>query len=116
MADDAQTTRTRHDRFRFFTQFGANIAVAVALVGFSLGIGMLGYHHFAGMAWIDAFANAAMMITSMGPLDPLPDNPARIFGACYALYSGFALAATTGLIIAPLVHSFVDRLHVRDSA
>jgi hypothetical protein len=111
---DDQTTATRHYRFRFFAQFGANIAAAVVLVGFSLGVGMLGYHHYAGMAWIDAFANAAMMITSMGPLDPLPDNPARIFGACFALYSGFALAATTGLIIAPLVHSFVDRLHVRD--
>jgi hypothetical protein len=111
-----QTTATRHYRFRFFAQFGANIGAAVVLVGFSLGVGMLGYHHFAGMAWIDAFANASMMITSMGPLDPLPDNPSRLFGACYALYSGFALAATTGLIIAPLVHSFVDRLHIRDSA
>ena len=111
---DDQTTATRHYRFRFFAQFGANIAAAVVLVGFSLGVGTLGYHHFARMAWIDAFANAAMMVTSMGPLDPLPDNPARIFGACFALYSGLALAATTGLIIAPLVHSFVDRLHVRD--
>jgi hypothetical protein len=116
MADDAQQTKTRHYRFRFFAEFGANIGAAIVLIGFSLGIGTLGYHRFAGMAWIDAFANAAMMVTSMGPLDPLHDNPARIFGACFALYSGLALAATTGLIIAPLVHSFVDRLHIRDTA
>lgn len=115
MADDAQQTKTRHYRFRFFAEFGANIGAAIVLIGFSLGIGTLGYHRFAGMAWIDAFANAAMMVTSMGPLDPLHDNPARIFGACFALYSGLALAATTGLIIAPLVHSFVDRLHIRDT-
>ena len=116
MADDAQQTKTRHYRFRFFAEFGANIGAAIVLIGFSLGIGTLGYHRFAGMAWVDAFANAAMMVTSMGPLDPLHDNPARIFGACFALYSGLALAATTGLIIAPLVHSFVDRLHIRDAA
>ena len=113
---DDQKTATRHYRFRFFAQFGANIGAAFVLIAFSLGIGTLGYHRFAGMAWIDAFANAAMMVTSMGPLDPLPDNPARIFGACFALYSGLALAATTGLIIAPLVHSFVDRLHIGRAA
>ena len=105
--------QVRRGRFRFVAEFGANIGAAFLLIGFSLGVGTLGYHRFAGMAWIDAFANAAMMVTSMGPLDPLHDNPARIFGACFALYSGLALAATTGLIIAPLVHSFVDRLHVR---
>ena len=111
--DDARQTSARHTRFRFIAEFGANIGAAFLLIGFSLGVGTLGYHRFAGMAWIDAFANAAMMVTSMGPLDPLHDNPGRIFGACFALYSGLALAATTGLIIAPLVHSFVDRLHIR---
>lgn len=110
---DEPKSAERHTRFRFVTQFGANIVAAIALVGFSLGIGMLGYHHYARMAWIDAFANASMMITSMGPLDPLTGPAARIWGACFALYSGFALAATTGLIIAPMVHAFVDRLHVR---
>lgn len=107
-----QAAAERH----FFQQFGTNIAAAFCLIAFSLGVGTLGYHRFARMAWIDAFANAAMMVTSMGPLDPLSDNPARVFGACFALYSGLALAATTGLIIAPLVHSFVSRLHVRAPA
>ncbi len=102
----------RHTRFRFIAEFGTNILVAVLLVGFSLVMGTLGYHHYARMAWIDAFANAAMMVTSMGPLDPLNDPAARIWGACFALYSGLALAATTGLIIAPMVHAFVGRLHV----
>lgn len=97
----------------FFTQFGANILVAFVLLAVSLTAGTLGYRHFARMEWIDAFANAAMMVTSMGPLDPLNDNAARLFGAIFALYSGLVLAATTGLIIAPIVHSFVGRMHVR---
>jgi hypothetical protein len=110
---DETKSAERHGRFRFIAEFGANIAAAILLVGLSLGIGTYGYHHYARMAWIDAFANAAMMVTSMGPLDPLNDPAARIWGACFALYSGLALAATTGLIIAPLVHAFVGRLHVR---
>jgi hypothetical protein len=113
MDEAKESASARHTRFRFIAEFGANIVAAIVLVVFSLGIGMLGYHHYAGMAWIDAFANAAMMITSMGPLDPLNNPAARIWGACFALYSGFALAATTGLIIAPMVHAFVGRLHVR---
>jgi hypothetical protein len=54
-----------------------------------------------------------MMVTSMGPLDPLVGPSARLWGAFFALYSGLALAATSGLIIAPILHAFVGRLHVR---
>lgn len=97
----------------FIGQFGANIVAALVLITFSLAVGTWGYHHYAHMTWVDAFTNASMMVTSMGPLDPLNGEGARLFGAFFALYSGFALAATTGLIIAPLIHSFVDRLHVR---
>ncbi len=99
-------------RARFLGQFGANIAAAIVLIGVSLGVGMLGYHHFAGMAWIDAFANAAMMVSGMGPLDSLDTNSARLFGACFGLYSGFAVIATGGLVIAPILHSFVQRMHL----
>jgi len=113
METTAPAKTARPPRGHFFAQFGANIAAALILVTVSLAIGTFGYHHYAKMTWIDAFANAAMMVTSMGPLDPLNDTAARLFGSFFALYSGFALAATTGLIIAPLVHSFVDRLHIR---
>lgn len=100
-------------RRSFVGQFGTNIVAALVLISVSLTVGTLGYHHYAHMTWVNAFTNAAMMVTSMGPLDPLNSEGARLFGAFFALYSGFALAATTGLIIAPLIHSFVDRLHVR---
>ena len=99
-------------RQRFLGQFGANIAAAIALIGLSLVVGMAGYHQFAGMAWVDAFANAAMMVSGMGPLDSLDTNSARLFGTCFGLYSGFAVIATGGLVIAPILHSFVQRMHL----
>lgn len=108
-----ETEKKPSRRPSFIGQFGANIIAALILISFSLGVGTLGYRHYARMTWVDAFTNASMMVTSMGPLDPLTGEGARLFGAFFALYSGFALAATTGLIIAPLIHSFVDRLHVR---
>lgn len=109
----AETPTQRRQKTTFFAQFGANIIAAFVLISFSLTVGTLGYHHYADMTWVDAFANAAMMVTSMGPLDPLNGEGARLFGAFFALYAGFALAATTGLIIAPLLHQFVNRLHIR---
>jgi hypothetical protein len=104
---------TKRQKFQFFREFGVNIVAAMLLVGLSIAIGTIGYHTYADMAWIDAFANASMIVSGMGPLDPLTDNPARIFAACFALYAGLALVATTGLLVAPLLHSFVERLHVR---
>jgi hypothetical protein len=102
----------KRQKFQFFQQFGVNIVAALLLVGLSLAIGTIGYRHFAGMSSVDAFANAAMIVSGMGPLDPLTDNPARLFAACFALYAGLALVATTGLLVAPMLHSFVERLHV----
>jgi hypothetical protein len=109
----APSAAAKRQRFQFFREFGVNIVAAMLLVGLSIAIGTIGYHTYADMAWIDAFANAAMIVAGMGPLDPLTDNPARIFAACFALYAGLALVATTGLLVAPLLHSFVERLHVR---
>ena len=45
--------------WRLFTHFVA----ASSFIGVSLLVGMMGYHHFENMAWIDAFANAAMQRT-----------------------------------------------------
>ena len=56
-------------RPEFARRVARNFAVASALVGISLLGGMLGYHLSEGMGWIDAFANAAMILSGMGPLN-----------------------------------------------
>jgi hypothetical protein len=107
-----QAAAERRLRFAFFREFGVNIVAAVLLVGLSIVIGTVGYRQFAGMTWIDAFANATMIVSGMGPLDALTTDPARLFAAFFSLYAGIALIATTGLLVAPMLHSFVERLHV----
>jgi hypothetical protein len=80
----------------------------------SLGLGMLGYHWFAQMSWLDAFVNAAMLLSGMGPLDPLQSTQARLFAGFYALYSGLALITSTGIIFAPLIHRFLHKFHLEE--
>jgi hypothetical protein len=82
---------------------------------FSIGGGMMGYHDFERMGWIDAFANAAMILSGMGPLAPLATDAGKIFAGCYALYSGLALVTTIGIIAAPVLHRFLHRFHMEDA-
>jgi hypothetical protein len=81
----------------------------------SLAVGMLGYHFLGGLAWIDAFLNASMILSGMGPVDMLSTFGAKLFAGLYALYSGLALIATAALVLAPILHRFLHRFHLEDS-
>jgi hypothetical protein len=84
----------------------------VALIIFSLAIGMIGYRYFfPKLDWADAFVNAAMILSGMGPLAVPESTGAKIFSGIYALYSGLMLVMSAGVIFAPLVHRFLHKLH-----
>jgi len=77
----------------------------------ALGIGVLGYHFLGGLSWIDALLNASMILGGMGPIDPLPNNAAKLFASFYALFSGIVFIAVAGLLIAPFAHRLLHRFH-----
>ena len=85
----------------------------VVLIG-SLGIGMTGYHVLEKLPWIDAFLNAAMILSGMGPVAPIQTDAGKIFAGCYALFSGLTLVAILGIIFAPVVHRFLHKFHLED--
>ena len=89
---------------------GATLGLAIILV--SLGIGMAGYHFLEHMAWLDAFVNAAMILSAMGPLGPLQTTAGKFFAGCYALFSGLAFITSIGVILAPAFHRFLHRFHL----
>jgi hypothetical protein len=99
-------------RREFAGRLAASCTAATLLIAVSLFGGMCGYRSFEGMSWIDAFANAAMILSGMGPLTPLKTSAGKLFAGCYALYSGLALILATGLIIAPVVHRVMHRFHL----
>jgi hypothetical protein len=101
-------------RWVFAGRLTASIAAAGVLIGISLFGGMAGYHYFEGMNWIDAFVNASMILSGMGPVSPLQSDSGKIFAGCYALYSGLTLIVATGLIIAPVLHRVFHRFHIDD--
>ena len=101
--------REFYRRLRWTTGMGASLIVA------SLGVGMIGYHLLGGLAWIDAFLDASMILSGMGPMSPLNTNGAKFFAGCYAIYCGIALIGTTGVILAPVIHRGLHKFHLEDS-
>jgi hypothetical protein len=90
------------------------VAFGVVLIAASLVFGMLGYRVFEGMSWIDAFVNAAMILSGMGPLQPLSTPAGKLFAGVYAIYSGLALLSIAGIVFAPVVHRFLHRFHLEN--
>jgi len=88
-----------------------SLAIGLALIAVGLFIGMLGYHIFVGLSWIDSYENAAMILSGMGPLATPETFAGKFFAGTYALFSGIAVLAIAGVIAAPLVHRFLHRLH-----
>jgi hypothetical protein len=50
----------------------------------------------------------------MGPVDPMKSNAAKIFASLYALYSGLALIAVVGLMLAPILHRLLHKFHIAE--
>ena len=87
-------------------------AVAAGVIALSLAAGIVGYHHFEGLPWIDALLNASMILGGMGPVDPIHTSKGKLFASFFALYSGLAIISIAGLLIAPLVHRFLHKFHL----
>ncbi|MCU0445328.1 MAG: hypothetical protein MUE85_10455 [Microscillaceae bacterium] len=79
-----------------------------ALVLFSsLALGVVGYHYFGELNWIDSLLNASMILTGMGPVNPMRNDVGKLFASFYALFSGLAFLTTQSILLAPLVHRFL---------
>ncbi len=75
-------------------------------------IGIVGYHFTAGAQWIDAFHNASMILSGMGPVVEIRTPGGKWFSSLYALFSGVVFITTVGIILAPAVHRFFHKLHL----
>jgi hypothetical protein len=101
-------------RRRFWRRIVRTALAGALLVALALGLGMVGYHITEHMSWLDAFANAAMILSGMGPLATLQTPAGKFFAGCYALFSGLAFITLTGLALAPFAHRLLHRFHLSE--
>jgi len=95
----------------FLIRQGQYLFSAFLLLAIGLGIGVIGYHEFESMSWLDAFLNAAMILGGMGPVDVLHTQAGKIFAGSYALFSGLMFLVAAGLFFSPLVHRLLHKFH-----
>ena len=109
-------TRPLLPRRAFYGRLAQSAAVASGIVLVALGIGMAGYHGFEKLPWLDAFLNASMILSGMGPVAPIQSSGGKLFAGCYALFSGLSFITALGVVFAPIFHRFLHKFHLDPGA
>lgn len=102
-------------RRQFLRRMAIHTLFAASVLVVSLGIGILGYHYLEGMQWLDAMLNASMILGGMGPIGTLQTDIGKVFASFYALFSGIIFLVIAGILVAPIAHRLMHRLHLDDS-
>ena len=101
-------------RIEFLIRVLRHSVLAIAVLFVALGVGILGYHSFEDMSWVDATLNASMILGGMGPVNDLKTEGGKLFASAYALFSGVLFIGLMGVVLAPFAHRLLHRFHIKD--
>ena len=105
-------TKILHSKKYFYSKLLKSILLGTIFLIFSLTIGVVGYHYYFQISWIDSLVNASMILTGMGPVDKAQTNGAKLFSSIYAIYSGVAFLTSVAVIFGPVVHRFLHKFRI----
>jgi hypothetical protein len=100
---------------KFARRVATYFSITALIVAVALLVGVLGYHSIAHLSWIDSFLNASMILTGMGPVDPMKDDAAKLFASGYALFSGVVFLSAVGVVMSPIIHRILHAFHIKDT-
>jgi hypothetical protein len=102
----------------FYKRVLKNILIVLVFFIGVLALGTLIYHCATKpyTPWLDAFHNASMILSGMGPIITSGFTTAgKIFSSIYALFSGIVFVGAMGFAFAPAVHRIFHKLHLEES-
>ena len=100
-------------RREYLQRVAKSVLAGAGMLLVSLLAGMAGYHFFENLSWLDAYVNAAMILSGMGPLANPQTPMGKFFAGSYALYSGLLLVSVAAVMFAPVVHRFLHKFHLQ---
>jgi hypothetical protein len=53
-----------------------------------------------------------MILSGMGPINPLSTTSAKVFASLYALFSGLIFVLAMGIVLSPLVYSLLSQFPI----
>jgi len=101
-------------RVRFFGRMLRSLSITMGIGVVSLALGTVGYCYFGNLDFLDGLLNATMILTGMGPVDPMQSTAGKLFASFYALYSGIAFLSIMAVITAPIFHRILHRFHLEE--
>jgi hypothetical protein len=101
-------------RRQFLARLGGHALVSGGTLVVSLALGMAGYHFLENLGWVDCYVNASMILSGMGPLDPIKTTGGRLFVGTYSLFSGVVFLTTVGFFLMPVIHRLLHSFHLAD--
>ena len=102
----------------YYKRIAKNALRVSLILGIMLLIGTTGYHCATEpfTPWLDAFHNASMILSGMGPIVIEGfTSGGKIFSSFYALFSGIIFVSSIGFILAPGIHRIFHRLHLEQN-
>ena len=99
---------------KYYQRIFRNFLWGGVIVAFSLLIGILGYHFTENLGWIDSLLNASMILTGMGPVNPMISTAGKLFASFYAIFSGVVFLTAIAFVLAPVAHRFLHKFHLQD--
>ena len=98
----------------FYRRILLHSSLSLLAIVLALGLGVIGYHLFGKLGWVDSLLNASMILGGMGPVNTLDSDAGKIFSSAYALFSGLFFIGIAALLIAPFAHRLLHRFHLDD--
>lgn len=110
----SETLAPRHVYYR---RIFRNLLWVAVVISIMLLIGTVGYHCATApfTPWLDAFHNASMILSGMGPVVTEGFTAGgKIFSSLYALFSGIVFVGTMGFALLPGIHRIFHKLHLQE--
>lgn len=88
--------------------------ISLGITAASLALGATGYALFGDCNWLDAFHNAAMILSGMGLVTEVKSDGGKLFSTFYCLYSGIVYLSLMAILLAPFYHRMLHHFHLED--
>jgi hypothetical protein len=99
-------------RAKFRRRLIVHMLMALGILLLSLTVGVAGHMYFDGMGLVSAVVASTTMMSGLG-LSILPDSVSgQLFASLYGIFCGYIYVATSGIIIAPLLHRMLHKFHI----
>lgn len=98
----------------FFIRLLWNFTISAVILSICILIGVVGYHYLTPSTLIDAFYNASMILSGMGPFIYIKTEQGIWFSSFYALFSRIVFITNIGFILAPAIHRLFHALHIEE--